>query len=89
MKIFINYNNINNPIIINNYSSINSILNQYLENYNIKGSIYDYYLDYNGKYLSNDYSLEKYNIEENEILNLNSKLRGGGSNFFSYAKKIQ
>lgn len=87
MKIFINYNNINNPIIINNYSSVNSILNQYLENYNIKGSIDDYYLDYNGKYLSNDYSLEKYNIEENEILNLNSKLRGGGSNFFSYAKK--
>ena len=83
MKIFINFNNIKKELNINNYVSINSIINQYLIENKLINVIDNYFLDYNGIYLNNNYSLEKYNIEENTVLNLNDKVKGGSS-FFSY-----
>jgi hypothetical protein len=83
MKIFINFNNIKKEININNYISINSIISQYLIENKLINVIDNYFLDYNGLYLNNNYSLEKYNIEENTVLNLNDKVKGGSS-FFSY-----
>ena len=83
MKIFINFNNIKKEININNYVSINSIISQYLIENKLINVIDNYFLDYNGLYLNNNYSLEKYNIEENTVLNLNDKVKGGSS-FFSY-----
>ena len=83
MKIFINFNNIKKEININNYVSINSIISQYLIENKLINVIDNYFLDYNGLYLNNNYSLEKYNIQENTVLNLNDKVKGGSS-FFSY-----
>jgi hypothetical protein len=83
MKIFIDFNNIKKEININNYVSINSIISQYLNENKLINVIDNYFLDYNGLYLNNNYSLEKYNIQENTILNLNDKVKGGSS-FFSY-----
>lgn len=84
MRIFINFNNIKKEININNYVSIKSIINQYLVENKLINIIDNYFLDYNGLYLNDSYSLEKYNIKEDSILNLNDKVRGGSS-FFSYA----
>jgi hypothetical protein len=84
MKIFINFNNIKKELNINNYVSIKSVINQYLIENKLINIIDNYFLDYNGSYLDNNYSLEKYNIQENDVLNLNDKVRGGSS-FFSYA----
>ena len=83
MKIFINFNNIKKEININNYVSIKSIISQYLIENKLINVIDNYFLDYNGLYLNNNYSLEKYNIQENTVLNLNDKVKGGSS-FFSY-----
>lgn len=83
MKIFINFNNIKKEININNYVSIHSIISQYLTENKLINVIDNYFLDYNGLYLNNNYSLEKYNIQENTVLNLNDKVKGGSS-FFSY-----
>ena len=83
MRIFINFNNIKKEVNINNYVSINSIISQYLIDNKLINVIDNYFLDYNGLYLNNNYSLEKYNIEENAVLNLNDKVKGGSS-FFSY-----
>lgn len=83
MRIFINFNNIKKEININNYVSINSIISKYLIDNKLINVIDNYFLDYNGLYLNNNYSLEKYNIKENTILTLNDKVKGGSS-FFSY-----
>jgi hypothetical protein len=83
MKIFINFNNIKKEININNYVSINSIISKYLIENKLINVIDNYFLDYNGLYLNNNYSLEKYNIQENTVLTLNDKVKGGSS-FFSY-----
>ena len=86
MKILINYNNIKKILITSNYQSIFSIINQYLNENNINYNNENFFLDYNGLYLNQNYSLEKYNILEDSILNLNEKIKGGNS-FFSYAAK--
>ncbi len=83
MRIFINFNNIKKELNINNYVSIQSIISQYLVENKLINVIDNYFLDYNGSYLNNNYCLEKYNITEDSILNLNDKIRGGSS-FFSY-----
>jgi hypothetical protein len=83
MRIFINFNNIKKELNINNYVSIQSIISQYLVENKLINVIDNYFLDYNGSYLNNSYCLEKYNIQEDSILNLNDKIRGGSS-FFSY-----
>ena len=86
MKIFINYECNKKIINTKNYQSITSIINQYIIENNINEDIDDYYLDYNGMYLNRNFSLEKYEINEESILNLHTKKRGG-SNFFSFAMK--
>ena len=87
MKIFIKY--LNNKLLLNTkkYQSIKSIINDYLFINNINDDIDNFYLNYNGNYLNVDYSLEKYNIEENDILTLNKKMKGGEQGFFSYFMK--
>jgi hypothetical protein len=90
MKIFINYKNnnilLNNELITKNYESINSIINNFLIQNNINDKIQNFFLDYNGIYLNNNYSLEKYNIKDSFHLNLNKIIKGGNS-FMSFAKK--
>jgi hypothetical protein len=83
MKIIIKYQNKKFNIITKNYQSINSIINQYLNENNIEDEISNYFIEYNGKYLNKDYSLEKYNISDQTILTLNKKNKGGNS-FFSF-----
>jgi hypothetical protein len=82
MKIFIKYENTKISLITINYESIASIINKFIKNDNIN----NYFMDYNGLYLNNNFSLEKYNIKTNSILNLNKKKRGGNS-FFNFVKK--
>jgi len=71
-----------------NYQSINSIIYQYFTKINKNNSelgldldleleLDNYFIDYNGHVLNGYYSLEKYNIEENSILNLHPKKKGG------------
>lgn len=73
-----------------NYQSINSIIYQYFTKINKSNSelklglgldleleLNNYFLDYNGQVLNGNYSLEKYNIEENSILKLHRKQKGG------------
>lgn len=85
MKIFINNENIKKLLYTKDYQSINSIINQYLIENNINDDINNFFLDYNGIYLDNNLSLEKYNIHEEYLLNLNIKKKGGNS-FFKFAK---
>lgn len=99
MKIYIKYlSNKNYLINIENYQSINSIINQYIieQNTNLNGplnntfnfslndNLDNYFIDYNGQKLNKNYSLEKYKISENSILTLNQRQKGG-NNFFSFA----
>lgn len=86
MKIIIKYETKRFNIITKNYQSINSIINQYLSENNIDDEINDYFIEYNGKYLNKDYSLEKYNISDKTILTLNKKNKGGNS-FFTFVGK--
>jgi hypothetical protein len=64
MKIYIKYEDNKNILITSNYQSINSIINEYLEKYNIDllDNIDNYYINYNGICLDKNYSLEKYDI---------------------------
>ena len=81
MKIYIKYINNKSLINTNNYQSINSIINEYLNNNSInENEIDSYFLDYNGIILNKDNCLEKYEIIENSLLNLNRKIKGGNSN---------
>ena len=84
MKLYIIYENIKIKITTQNYQSIKSIIYQYLSENNLKDDIDNFYLNYNGAYLDNNMSLEKYNIYENFTLNLNIKKKGGDC-FISYA----
>ena len=86
MKIYIKYlSNKNYLINIDNYQSINSIINQYLVEQKYNSDYLDnYFIDYNGQILNKNYSLEKYEISENTILTLHQRQKGG-SNFFSFA----
>jgi hypothetical protein len=77
MKIYINYNNKKKSINTINYQSNLSIINQYLEENNMKDDYQNFFLDYNGLHLDNHLSLEKYSIECGFILNLNKKNKGG------------
>lgn len=86
MKIFINYDNITIALNAAPYQSTYSIINQFVYDNNIPSNINNFYLDYKGIYLNNNFSLEKYNISENSTLSINYKKKGGSS-FFSYAKK--
>jgi hypothetical protein len=93
MKIYIKYlSNKNYLINIENYQSINSIINQYIieQNTNSNNVLLDenldnYFISYNGLKLNKKYSLEKYEISENSILTLNQRQKGG-NNFFSFAQ---
>ena len=86
MKIIIKYETKRFNIITKNYQSINSIINQYLSENNIDDEINNYFIEYNGKYLNKDCSLEKYDISDNTILTLNKKNKGGNS-FFTFVGK--
>jgi hypothetical protein len=86
MNINIQFNNNNYIIHTKKYQSIYSIINQIKEEYYIEYDINDLFLDYNGNYLNNNLSLEKYDIKDEYKLNLNVKLKGG-SGFFSFLKK--
>jgi hypothetical protein len=86
MKIYINYENKKVYVNTKNYESIKSIIYHFLLENNIKDDIDDFFLDYNGMHLDSNFSLEKYDIIENYILNLNKKNRGGDS-FFNFAMK--
>jgi hypothetical protein len=94
MKIYINYENKKKYINTCNYQSIKSIIYQYLCENNINKNIENFFLDYNGLYLDTNFSLEKYNILDNFVLNLNIKKKGGKKNkskdknsFLSYLSK--
>ena len=87
MKIYINYENKRKNINTNNYQSIKSIIYQYLSENNINNEIDDFFIDYKGIHLDIDFSLEKYNILDNYILNLYKKKRGGDFAFFKYLIK--
>lgn len=79
MNIYIKYE-LNKTIFKTiSYQSIKSIIYKYLELNNISDDIDNYFLDYNGTYLNNDYSLEKYNINNQTILTLNKKIKGGST----------
>ena len=86
MNINIQFNNNNYNIKSKKYQSIYSLINQLKEENNIECDINDLFLDYNGTYLNNNLSLEKYDIKDNYQLNLNLKLRGGNS-FITFFKK--
>jgi hypothetical protein len=86
MKIFIKYKDDKNILYTKDYQSINSIINQYFIENNIEDDIKNYNIDYNGIQLNNDFSLEKYNINDDEILSIYPKVKGGNS-FFSFAAK--
>ena len=81
MNIYIKYGDNNKQLIrIKNYESINSIINNYLIKNNINDNeIDDYFLDYNGKYLNKNFSIEKYNLKEETILTINKKKKGGSA----------
>ena len=81
MKINVINNNKKYIINVNKYVSINSILYHFYDNTD------DYYIDYNGKYLDKNYSLDKYNIIDESTITINKKVRGGKSNFFNFVKK--
>lgn len=84
MKVFIQFENDKKILNTVNYQSIESIINQYLLENNLSNlSTNQFFLDYNGKYLNNSYSLEKYNIYSDTVLNLNYKVKGGNS-FFTF-----
>jgi hypothetical protein len=86
MKIIIKYENKKFNIITKDYQSINSLINQCLNENNIDENINNYFIEYNGKYLNKDYSLEKYNIIPKTVLTLNKKNRGGNSFFTFFGK---
>lgn len=79
MRIFITNKNIKTIINTKDYQSINSVINEYLILNNINDNLDNFFLDYNGIYLNSNFSLEKYNIENESILNLNIKNKGGSS----------
>jgi hypothetical protein len=81
MKINVINNNKKYVINVNKYISINSILYQFYENTD------DYYIDYNGIYLDKNYSLDRYNIENDSTIMIHKKVRGGESKFFKFVKK--
>ena len=86
MRIFIKYKDDKNVLYTKDYQSINSIINQYFIDNSIEDDINDYNIYYNGIHLNNDFSLEKYNINNDEILSIYPKVKGGSS-FFSFAAK--
>ena len=82
MKVFIKYKDNKEIIDILNYESIHSIIGKYIKKKNIDSieNINDYYINYNGICLDKNFSLEKYEIYNDSILELNKKLRGGSTN---------
>ena len=82
---YIKFNNNKYKIKTHKYNSILSVINEFLDTTSHNLNIEDLYLDYNGNYLSNDLSLDKYNINDDTELNLNIKLKGGNS-FFTFFK---
>jgi hypothetical protein len=64
MKIYINQKIINTK----EFQSINSIIDQYLIENNINDTTNNYYATYNGKYLNRSFSLEKYDIKNDNII---------------------
>jgi hypothetical protein len=86
MKLYINYDNNKKYIHTSNFQSIKSIIYQYLSENKIDNEVDDFYMDYNGLYLDSNLSIEKYNILDNYILNLNKKTKGGNS-FMTYVSK--
>ncbi len=91
MKIFIHFEDNKDLIETKKYQSIKSLINDYLKihdnnNRELNDDIEEYNINYNGKYLDHNLSLEKYKIKEDSILSLNKKIRGGNS-FFSFASK--
>ena len=66
MNIYIKYGDNNKQLIkIKHYESINSIINKFLIKNNLnEDDINDYFLDYNGKYLNKNFSIEKYDLKE-------------------------
>lgn len=85
MKLFILYQNEKKEIDINKYSSVHSLLNNYCEIKNIDKD--DYYLEYQGKILSNNDAIDKYYIQDSDTLTINPKIKGGKSSFMKFAKK--
>jgi len=83
MHIIIQYNNENKTIITKEFISIHSIINQYLNENNIKEDIDNLFITFNGKPLSINFSLEKYDITNNSLLILEKKNKGGNG-FFSF-----
>jgi hypothetical protein len=86
MKIFINFKNKKTLITTKKFQSVNSIINQYFTDNHINKNINNFFIHYNGTYLNKDLSLEKYNILDGYVINIDT-VKKGGSNFFSYAKK--
>jgi len=80
MKINVINNNKKYIINVNKYVSINSILYQFYDNTD------DYYIDYNGIYLDKNYSLDKYNIEDDSTIMIHKKLKGGKSQFIRFVR---
>lgn len=85
MKILINYKDNKNIIYTKNYQSVKSIINQFIVENKIDNEYDNFLLDYNGISLNNDYSLEKYSIDENSTLNIIEKKKGGAQNVPKYA----
>ncbi len=79
MNIFIIFDKQKYSIKSIKYQSINSIINNLINNNNLNIDINDTFIDYNGIYLDKNLSLEKYNIIDDSILNLNVKIKGGYS----------
>jgi hypothetical protein len=86
MKIFIKYKDDKNIFYTKDYQSINSIINQYFIDNKIDDDTNEYNVYHNGILLNYNFSLEKYNINEDEILDIYPKLKGGNS-FFTFFKK--
>jgi len=89
MNIFIKYKNEKILIKTIKYESIHSIINKSLDLFEINfidKNIDDYNIIYKNNILDLSYSLEKYNITENNVLILNKKLKGGNG-FMTFAKE--
>jgi hypothetical protein len=79
MKIYLQFNNSKKIFKTNPYESIKSIIYNFIDKNKINDDYKNYFLEFNGLYLYENDCLEKYNIQNNSVINVNQKKKGGNS----------